>query len=177
MTVYFETRRLIARDYQPEDLPAFTAMNQDDAVMRYFPHKLNVAESKVFMEKLQLLLTANNYGLFALEEKRSRAFIGFTGFHLADFESSFTPATEIGWRLCEEKWHQGYATEAARGALDYAAAKTALQEVISFTAKANLPSQKVMQRIGMTFAGAFIHPRVAHDSPLADHVLYHLNIK
>lgn len=177
MTVYFETRRLIARDYQSEDLPACTAMNQDNAVMRYFPHKLNAAESKMFMEKLQLLLTANNYGLFALEEKRSKAFIGFTGFHLADFESDFTPATEIGWRIGKEKWHQGYATEAARGALDYATTKTPLQDIISFTAKVNLPSQKVMQKIGMTFAGEFIHPGVAYDSPLAEHVLYHLHIK
>ena len=44
---------------------------------------------------------------------------------------------------------QGFATEAARGALGFAFEERELQEVVSFTIPANLRSQGVMQRIGM----------------------------
>ncbi|MGJ8667045.1 MAG: GNAT family N-acetyltransferase [Patiriisocius sp.] len=35
-------------------------------------------------------------------------------------ESNFTPAVEIGWRLKQSAWENGYATEAAKACLKYA---------------------------------------------------------
>ena len=45
-------------------------------------------------------------------------------------------------------------------------------EVVSFTAVANEPSWRVMERIGMRRDSEFDHPRVSSDSPLCRHVLY-----
>jgi RimJ/RimL family protein N-acetyltransferase len=52
----------------------------------------------------------------------------------------------------------------------------ALTEVVSFTAKNNTPSEKVMQAIGMHHDSAddFEHPRLAADHPLRHHVLYRI---
>jgi RimJ/RimL family protein N-acetyltransferase len=66
-----------------------------------------------------------------------------------ELEAHFTPAIEIGWRLAPEFWGNGYATEAARAALAYGFAEVGLEEVVSFTAVVNQPSQRVMRRIGM----------------------------
>ncbi|MNI86710.1 hypothetical protein D3C73_1438270 [compost metagenome] len=48
---------------------------------------------------------------------------------------------------------------------------------MSFTTESNLPSQKVMQAIGMQqdLAGSFLHPKLPEDHPLRAHVLYRIN--
>jgi ribosomal-protein-alanine N-acetyltransferase len=45
---------------------------------------------------------------------------------------------------------------------------------VSFTAVANLRSQAVIRRLGMTPAGEFDHPRVPVGHPARRHVLYRL---
>ncbi|MOA44641.1 hypothetical protein D3C78_1669510 [compost metagenome] len=52
-----------------------------------------------------------------------------------------------------------------------------LSEVVSFTADSNLPSQKVMQAIGMHHdpADDFDHPKLSVDHPLHHHVLYRIS--
>ena len=73
-------------------------------------------------------------------------------------------------------WGKGYASEAATAALDYAFTELQLDEVLSFTAVANLPSEAVMKRIGMTNTGNnFKHPDIEASHPLCEHVLYRIN--
>ena len=65
---------------------------------------------------------------------------------------------------------------AARAALAYAFGPAGLDEIVSFTATTNLPSQRVMQRIGMVHdeAGDFDHPRIEDGHRLQRHVLYRI---
>ena len=50
-----------------------------------------------------------------------------------------------------------------------------LPEIVSFTAQCNVRSQALMQRIGMHNTGhTFLHPHVALNSPLREHVVYRL---
>jgi RimJ/RimL family protein N-acetyltransferase len=70
--------------------------------------------------------------LWALELRRSGAFLGFTGLSVATFEASFTPAVEVGWRLARDAWGHGDASEAATAALDLAFGALGLAEVVSF---------------------------------------------
>jgi ribosomal-protein-alanine N-acetyltransferase len=99
-------------------------------------------------------------------------FIGYTGFAHPTFESHFTPCVEIGWRLSKENWNQGFATEAALACLHYGFKKLAFNEIYSFTATINLPSIKVMEKIGMKKQGEFEHPALAEGHKLKTHVLY-----
>jgi RimJ/RimL family protein N-acetyltransferase len=91
------------------------------------------------------------------------------------FRAPFTPAVEIGWRLSRDAWGNGYATEAARAALDFGFG-SGLEEIVSMTSTTNLRSQAVMQRLGMHRdpADDFDHPNVPVGSPLRRHVLYRL---
>ena len=119
----------------------------------------------------------HGFGLWALERKDSGAFIGFTGLGVVGFDAPFTPAVEIGWRLARRHWGQGFASEAAWTCLRCAFAQLGLDEVVSFTTQGNLPSQKVMQAIGMQqdLQGSFEHPRLPIGHPLRPHVLYRIN--
>jgi len=168
-----ETERLWLRQWRDSDLEPFAAMGACPEVMRYFPAQLNRAQSDAMAERIQGLIENRGWGLWALEEKATGYFIGFTGLHEAPEALQFSPVTEVGWRLASSAWGKGYATEAARCALAFGFDQLYLDEIVSFTAVSNKPSQRVMERIGLENTGEnFMHPALEADSPLAEHVLY-----
>ena len=81
---------------------------------------------------------------------------------------------EVGWRLAQRAWHQGYATEAATAAVGVAFNGVGLDEIWSMTAVLNEPSQAVMRRLGMTLYARFDHPRIAAGHPVRPHISYRL---
>ena len=83
-------------------------------------------------------------------------------------------AVEIGWCLQKEFWNRGYATEAVQACLDFSFQQAGLSEVYSFTSLLNLPSQKVMQKLGMEFVKEFDNEKVPAVSRLYRHTLYRI---
>jgi RimJ/RimL family protein N-acetyltransferase len=59
---------------------------------------------------------------------------------------------EVGWHLHPDSWGHGYATEAARGAVDRAF-RYGLPEVYAVVRPDNAPSLAVCRRLGMTPLG------------------------
>jgi RimJ/RimL family protein N-acetyltransferase len=111
-----------------------------------------------------------------VERQDTRGFIGYVGLWPATFPAHFTPAVEVGWRLAADQWGQGYATEGARAALEYAFGKLDFKEIVSFTSAINVRSWRVMERLGMRrdLSGDFEHPNVPEGHPLRPHVLYRI---
>lgn len=169
---YIETTRLILRDWKEEDIPHLARMNSDDQVMEYFLKTLSYAETIVMYNQIQEEFLKYGFGVYAIEEKETDAFIGFVGLHNVTFEVDFAPAVEILWRLLPEFWGKGYATEAAIACLNYAKDELKLKEVLSFTSLPNKRSEHVMQKIGMTRIKEFDHPLVEPNHPLCRHILY-----
>ncbi|WP_139652811.1 GNAT family N-acetyltransferase [Raoultibacter phocaeensis] len=172
MAIHIETSRLILRDWKEPDLEAFTEMNSDKHVMRYFPETLTEAQTLAFFEIIQREFVEYGFGLYAVEEKNSKDFLGFVGFHHANFDADFCPCIEIGWRLKREYWRKGYATEGARSCLEHGFKHLAFDRIYSFTAIENTPSQGVMKKIGMQVFEYFDHPAVPDNNPLKPHVCY-----
>ncbi|MGV8906998.1 MAG: GNAT family N-acetyltransferase [Acetobacterium sp.] len=173
--IYFETPRLIFRDWHDQDLIELIRMNKDVKAMEYFPGILTEQETTEFYQRIQAEFSSLGFGLYAVETKSTGNFIGFMGFHQATFKADFTPCIEIGWRLKVEFWGNGYATEGAKACMDYGFKNLNLDSIYSFTAKINERSENVMKKIGMIKIKEFMHPNVAADSPLEKHVLYCLN--
>lgn len=94
-----ETDRLILRTWVDEDLESMFAINQDPKVMEYFPSLQDLDMTKNFIDKVNAHFENHGYSLYATVRKDTNEFIGFIRLLIADFESHFTPATEIGWRL------------------------------------------------------------------------------
>ncbi|MFC0006336.1 GNAT family N-acetyltransferase [Micromonospora siamensis] len=168
------TERLVLRRWRPEDRAPFAAMNADPAVMEHFPATMTAAESDALVDRIEAGFDEHGFGLWALEIADTGRFIGFTGLSVPGFRAHFTPAVEVGWRLCRSSWGHGYASEAAARALRFAFDDAGLAEVVSFTSTTNLRSQAVMRRIGMTHdpADDFDHPRLAEGHPLRRHLLF-----
>lgn len=175
--IYLETARLQLRDWEETDLEPFSQLNADEKVMTYFPKTLSTEETNVFYKSIISEIKECGFGLYAVEVKENKEFIGFIGFHRATFEADFTPCIEIGWRLKKEAWGKGYATEGAAACLQYGFNELGFSDIYSFTADVNKPSKNVMIKIGMNFIKTFNHPKVEKESPLRKHVLFHANAK
>nr|WP_302829653.1 GNAT family N-acetyltransferase [uncultured Bacteroides sp.] len=174
--IYIETPRLLLRDWEEKDLKPFSDMNKDSLVMEFFLKKLTEDESLDFYDRIRNEFLQCGYGLYAVELKEDRSFMGYTGFHNITFEVDFAPAVEIGWRLRQEYWNKGYATEAAKACLDYAEKHLPFTTVYSFTSLPNIRSERVMQKIGMKKIKEFPHPSVPDGHPLKEHVLYGIDL-
>ena len=171
------TDRLLLRNWRDSDREPFAALNADPAVMEHFPAPQTREQSDGLIDRNRPLIDERGWGLWALEVKETGDFIGFTGLSVPSFEAHFMPAVEIGWRLAKGAWGNGYASEAARAALAHGFGPAGLGEIVSFTATTNVPSQRVMQRIGMRHdeAGDFDHPRIADGHRLKRHVFYRID--
>ena len=177
MSKIIETDRLILRTWVDADLESMFAINQDPKVMEYFPELQDLETTKKLIVRINSHFEKYGYTVYATERKDSGEFIGFIGLFTPEFESHFTPATEIGWRLSSNHWGQGFATEGAKAVLDYAFRELKIPEIVSFTAAGNAKSIRVMQKIGLQHneADDFDHPKLDDTSPLKRHVLYRLS--
>ena len=167
------TDRLLLRRWLQSDRPPFAALNADPRVMEHFPTVLTIDESNRFVDRIESHFERYGFGLWAVEVPGRTPFIGFVGLAVPSFEAHFTPCVEVGWRLAVESWGHGYATEAARAALDFGFVRAGFQEIVSMTVAENQRSRRVMERLGMTHdpADDFDHPTQPDHRR---HVLYRL---
>lgn len=144
--------------------------------MRFFPATLSREESDAGMDRLEAGFEQKGISFWAAEMRADGRLVGFIGLkHVAD-NLPFAPTIEIGWRLARHVWGQGLAPEGARAALAYAFSALKAAEVVSFTPAVNVPSRRVMEKIGMTrdATGDFLHPNVPEGHALQPHVLYRI---
>jgi RimJ/RimL family protein N-acetyltransferase len=175
--IEFDTQRLRLRQWIEADRePFFARLNHDPRVMEFLPNLLERAASDAMVDRLHAIITERGWGLWAVESKADRQFIGFVGLHIPKVDLPFSPCVEIGWRLAFESWGKGYATEAAREVLKVGFDRLGLPEIVSFTATINRRSRAVMERLGMEpEAETFEHPSLPVGHPLREHDLYRLS--
>jgi len=167
---------LLLRPWREEDLEPFAAMNADPRVMQFLPKALTRAESEAVIERNRRRIERHGFGVWSIEAPAVAPFVGRVGMSVFEADVPFAPCVEIGWRLAFDHWGKGYATEAARAALDFGFATLALHEIVAFTVPANVRSRAVMERLGMTRdpADDFDHPDIPPGHPLQRQVLYRL---
>ena len=169
-----ETERLRLRHWRDADREPFAQMNADPRVMQFIPRCLSRVESDALAGRIESKIEERGFGLYAAELRESSAFIGFIGLSVPGFQAHFTPCVEIGWRIAAEHWNRGLATEGARAVVCHAFDELHLASLVSFTAAQNLPSRRVMEKIGMTHdpSDDFDHPNLPEGHWLRRHVLY-----
>ena len=177
ISTVLNTDRLILRPWQTQDREPFAVINRDPAVMQFMPAPLSAEESDAFVDRIEAHFNQHGFGLWAAQLRNPDQFIGYVGLAVPGFQAAFMPAVEIGWRLASDFWHRGLATEGARAVVDHAFNVLELPALVSFTVPANLPSRRVMEKIGMIHNPSedFDHPLLPYGHPLRHHVLYRLN--
>jgi ribosomal-protein-alanine N-acetyltransferase len=169
------TDRLRLGSWLPEHRAAYAALNADPETMEFFPSMLTREQSDAMVDGYEVTFERHGFGIWSVTTVDG-AFIGAVGLLPVGTDMPFGPTVEVGWRLARDQWGQGYATEAARAAIDWGFSECELPEIVAFTSVVNLRSRAVMERLGMHHDPAedFLHPRVASGHHLQPHVLYRL---
>ena len=94
----------------------------------------------------------NGFGPWAAIEKTTGRWIGKIGLDELD-DWPEPDKIEVGFELHEEWWGRGLATEGAVAALHFGFEQHGLERIISVTAAANGAARRVMEKVGLIYAG------------------------
>jgi len=168
-----ETARLVMRSWRDEDVAPFQAICSDPDVMATLGPPLDMAGTSALIERVRLREAEDGHTFWALERREDARLLGWCGI-IRGNAGPVDGRAEIGWRLSRDCWGAGYATEAARGAMDWAFANLTDEAVWAITWRGNVRSQAVMERLGMQRHPEldFDHPKLAGGDPLRPHVTY-----
>jgi RimJ/RimL family protein N-acetyltransferase len=147
-----ETGRLLIRDWREEDLEPFVRHTNTPAVMRWLGGVQEPEALKArWRGRSMVWQKTRGFTYWAIERKSDGELLGFCGVKLVDAPGSgaIEGVHEIGWRLREDAWGQGYAKEAASACLDFAFDRLAPPRVVAITVAGNSASRGLMQRLGL----------------------------
>ena len=144
------TDRLLLRAWRAGDAALLDRHCNTPAVMRWLGGVQPLDKMVEVVERLGRWQAERGFSFWAVERKSDGEFLGFCGLKLADGEGSSVPgAMEVGWRLREDAWGQGYAKEGAIASLDQAFGVLGADRVVALTVDGNAPSRGLMLRLGM----------------------------
>ena len=171
-----ETERLRLRTWDFKDRAEFNRLLNTPAVMRWLGGVADERFSNAAFDRIDTYLRDFGFTFWIVERKRDDAMLGFCGLKRANAPGAEAIAgeIEIGWRLREDAWGQGYAKEAAIASLGLAFDRFGAERVVAVTAAGNAPSQGLMTRLGMTRREQydFIDARFPPDSPVNPQVVF-----
>jgi RimJ/RimL family protein N-acetyltransferase len=161
-----ETGRLILRDWTGADIEPFLRHTNTPSVMRWLGGVTPEDEARRrILERIIPWQEQRGFTFWLVERKTDGELLGFCGIKIADTESSPVEGMhEIGWRLREDAWGQGYAREAATASLEFAFGTLGADRVVALTCIQNEASWGLMERLGMTRRPELDH----HDARFSD---------
>ncbi len=147
------TRRLILREFVPEDWRPVLGYQSDPRYLRYYEWEGRTeADARAFVQRF-LDWQAEEPRLrfqLAVTLARDGRQIGNCGVRL---ERADALVGELGYEIAPTCWGLGYATEAARAMVHFGFQELGLHRIWGHTVAENIASQRVMEKLGMCHEG------------------------
>lgn len=140
-----ETPRLSLRGWRESDFAPHAAMSADEKVMRYLGGVMDGPQSWRNMALYAGHWVLRGYGIWVVERRDDGVMLGRIGL----WNPEGWLGLEVGWALARAAWGHGYATEAARTAMEWAWTVLEAERLISLIHPENAPSIRVAERLGM----------------------------
>src|SRR4051812_1410634 len=102
----------------------------------------------------------HGFGMWMLRDLQSSEVIGRAILRHLDVEG--VDEVEVGYGLMPEYWGRGLATEIARACVTIGFEQLGLQSLVAITTAANLGSQHVLQKAGLTYERDIVHAGLPH---------------
>lgn len=166
MKIHIETDRLLMRDLMDEDVHGMFIMDSDAEVHKFLGNKpiSTVAEAQNYIDLIKKQYIENGIGRWAVVEKESGDFIGWSGFKLItneiDGRSHFY---DLGYRFLKKYWGKGYATETAVASLIHGFTKLDYNEICGMADVEHIASNVILQKIGLVKRNQFIYDGTLHN--------------
>ena len=174
--VVAETKRLRLRTWDDADERRFYDIMNVPAVMRWLGGLQTPEEWNAAYQRLRDYERDFGFTFWIVERRSDGEILGFCGLKRANAPGGEAIAgeVEIGWRLREDAWGQGYAKESAIASLDLAFERFAAPQVVALTAEQNVTSQGLMKRLGMRRREDldYVDTRFPPDSDYNPHVVF-----
>jgi RimJ/RimL family protein N-acetyltransferase len=137
---------LTLRDWQQSDKGNFAALHADPEVMLDYGATFGPAEIDAKFPRYQSAFRAHGFCRWLIENAEG-VFLGYAGMMPSFPGHPLGPHFDIGWRLVRSAWGYGYATEAAKAALQDGFNRVGMKEVLAYTDADNSRSQAVIKRL------------------------------
>ncbi len=148
------TARLDLREMTQEDLPALTTILSDEVAMAAYEGAFSPDEIEDWLRRQRERYAQDGFGLWAVLLRETGAMIGQCGVTRQRIDDD--EVFEVGYLFARAFWHRGFATEAARGARDWAFRTLATDELYAKVRSTNVASMNVAIRLGMTVRRTFV---------------------
>ena len=153
----FETNRLFLRPTSPEDGAfVYKLMNTPKWIENIGDRNIQTIEDAVAYIHKRMLpqLERLGYGNYTVIRKEDGIKLGSCGL----YDREGLEGIDIGFAFLPEYEGKGYGFEAANRIKDAAFKEFGVLEINAITAKHNMPSQKLLEKLGLTMAGTTILP-------------------
>ena len=149
----FTTQRLRLRTWQPTDLTNLHALLSDPLTMAHWPQPLDEAQARAWLERSSTGMRDHGYARWCCERLADGRIIGDVGIMRTELEGEWV--NDLGYIIHHDFWRNGYAVEAAQGAVGWAKAN-GLEVLVANMAIDNTPSVGVAEKLGMLKKREFI---------------------
>ncbi|WP_281986947.1 GNAT family N-acetyltransferase [Aquimarina aggregata] len=154
------TKRLILRELSNNDIMPLFEILSDKETMQYYPATYTVEMTQSWINRNINSYRENGFGLWAVVLKKSEKMIGQCGISLQNIDRDIVP--EIGYHIHKQHWNQGYATEAAKTAMDYGFKNLNMNNIYIHTYVKNVPSKHIAEKLGMSKVKEYDKQMKAH---------------
>lgn len=147
------TERLVLREFGEDDWRAVLDYQRDPLYLRYYPWEdRSEADVKAFVDMFRGWQEEQPRRRFqlAIARREDDGLIGNCGIRRKpgnEWEA------DIGYELSPKHWGHDYATEAARAMVGFGFAELGLHRISSWCIADNVPSARVLERLGFTQEG------------------------
>jgi ribosomal-protein-alanine N-acetyltransferase len=153
-----DNRQQVQREILPSDVDGLFQLDSDPEVHMYLGNKPveNKEQIIAVINFIRQQYVDNGIGRWAIIEKETSKFIGWTGLKfIRELTNGHINYYDLGYRLIQKYWGQGYASESAKASLDYGFDKLNLSEIYAMADCDNMKSNNVLKKIGLRFMETF----------------------
>jgi RimJ/RimL family protein N-acetyltransferase len=154
------TERLLLRRFTVDDLEELAAIFAKPEVY-WYPNRRGLTRDEteqMLHNRFIVPWDEQGFGHFAVIRMEDGAMLGYSGLAIPHFLPEVLPAVELGYRFDPVAWGRGYAVEAGAGALTFGFNDVKLDRIIAIHDVENVPSGRVMDRLGMRLERYTKHP-------------------
>ena len=167
----FETERLLMRPVEEQDAAfVLELLNTPKFLELIGDREVRTLDQAIEYIRIKMLpqLYRLGFGNYAVVRKKDGVLLGTCGLH----DREGLEGIDIGFAFLPQYERQGYAFESAERLKQAALEEFGIKQILGITAKSNLASQKLLEKLGLKLERTITLPREEEEI-----LLYRFNVK